>query len=71
MAKKKTSETPVSEPAPAPVPAKGYTTGDWRGHARHECERCPYSTLDEALIQQHVAIEHRPGAAASPAQQEA
>lgn len=67
MAKKTTAEPLAS----AVTPAKGYTTDDWRGHPHHECERCPYSTLDEALIQQHVVIEHRQGAAASPAMQEA
>lgn len=34
-----------------------YTTSTWAGKPNYECTVCPYATLDEALIRQHV-IKH-------------
>lgn len=31
-----------------------YTTGVWNGKPNYECTVCPYATLDEELIKQHV-----------------
>lgn len=31
-----------------------YTTSVWNGEPNYECTACPYATLDEELIKQHV-----------------
>lgn len=37
----------------------GYTVGKWHGYPNYRCKRCPYATLSEASMFEHIA-SHRP-----------
>lgn len=37
-----------------------FTVSQWKGHDNFECSACAYSTLSERLIEEHVALAHRP-----------
>lgn len=37
---------------------RGYRITKWAGHDNHECLNCPYKTLDEVRIEDHVR-KHR------------
>lgn len=37
-----------------------YTIGEWKGLPNYKCRHCPFSTLDEAEIREHVLKRHAP-----------
>ena len=51
---KKAVETEKREKELQKKIASLYTTTMWAGRLNYECKACPYATLDEDLIKQHV-----------------
>jgi len=37
---------------------KGYTKDTWKGHAKYNCNYCPFDTLDYDTIRDHIRKEH-------------
>lgn len=37
---------------------KGYKKLDWKGHDLFQCNYCPYNTMHENEIGQHLAARH-------------
>ncbi len=37
---------------------KGYTKDLWKGHTKYNCNYCPFDTLDENVIKDHIRKEH-------------
>lgn len=54
ISKKKAAEFAERKAALEAKAKEMYTEGTWAGHVNYECKACPFSTLDEALIKQHV-----------------
>lgn len=40
---------------------KGYTEGKWSGMPNYVCGYCPFSTLDQKLVEKHVAFHKGAG----------
>lgn len=36
--------------------AKGYSTSKWAGQSNYECDSCPFATLDEQEMKDHVSF---------------
>jgi hypothetical protein len=56
-------EKAVYEAPPKPKPKKKeglkhYTIGTWKGKKNYSCKHCPFETLHEKKMQQHVIQKH-------------
>lgn len=64
---------PLDIAAPPPVAGNestadpGYTIGTWAGRPNYLCAACPFATLEEAEIRDHV-LSHRVAPPAPPAE---
>ena len=45
---------------------KTYTVGKWQDFTNYQCKLCPFSTLDEDMIQAHYQARHVPNATTPP-----
>ena len=59
MAKKKISKKKKTEED------KPYTVGKWKGFDNYECKLCPFSTLHENVMKEHIFRKHGPKPQAS------
>ncbi len=46
--------------APPKTQAAPYTLGEWKGFPRFQCSKCPFDSLDEEVIKQHVKTHEPP-----------
>lgn len=42
--------------------------GQWKGRTNHQCNHCPYASIDEAKTRSHVVDRHLSPTAAQPVQ---